>query len=352
MNSQKKYKKSNQNKKSSLVSKIDKFTVKEGAFEDIESRLNSFEDSGLLVKTAFGSYTFDGLTEMDIGNHVAIFVDYENINKFFHDKKFDKGNDQHSINNFNEAFQQSSKAYGHLIPKGSFITGELMNQNREYTKRPEQMSVVLHGSIVASIPQEMIDFINLEALCESYKMEGFVVVCTETSSRFKLKRCYFPQENGYGKNLHASAPTKDEFSKQGLILCHNGNYGYHVASLANVLEKQTIAEKQINGFDTSLVVRTNEDTIAFQLKNTFDGDKMINFFETIGEGKTYRYIDKCNFTGSKQNLEFQKKFDGESILLHVDIDGKFHMMIRFNLDIFKVLCNDGNTKIRIGCVKK
>ena len=331
--------------------KNNKYMVNENGFEDIEVMIEQF-DSDCLIKKAFGSLTSDSLTKDDVGKHVAIFVDFEHMNKFFHDKKFDNGNDKNAINNFNTAFKQSLESYSNLIPKGAFITGEIMNQNRVYTKSNGQMSIVLHGSIVASVPQEMITFDNLEALCDAYKMEGFVVVCKETSSRFKLKQCCFPTNEGLGKKMHNTPLTKDDFTEEGLILCNNGDFGYHVAALANVSAKQTIASKCINGFDTSLIVLPNEDTIQNQLENKFDGDKMINFFATIGEGNTYRYIPQCNFSGSTNNLIFQKKFDGESILLHVDDNGKFHMLVRFNLDVFEVLGADKSIKFRFGWVKK
>ena len=353
MNSQKKYvKKTKQPKKFIPTSKNDKYTINENVFEDIELVLDSLKGSGLLIKTAFGSLTSNELTENDLGKHVAIFVDYEKMIPFFHDKKFNKGTDQTAINNFDLAFKQSFEAYGHLIPKGAFITGEIMNQTRSYTKSNSGMAIVLHGSIVASIPHEIVDFTNLDKLCESYIMEGFVIVCTETSTRFKLKQCCFPQDDKFGKKMHTSELTANDFTKEGLILCKNEKFGYHNASLANVSENQIIAMKQVNGFDTSLVVLTNETTIQNQLENPFDGDKMINFYETIGEGPTYRYTPKCNFSGSNQNLVFQKKFDGESVVLHVDDSGKFHMLIRFNLDVFKVLCADQTTKIRFGWIKK
>jgi len=359
MNSQKKYvkksKQSKQAKKFIPTSKNDKYTVNENAFEDIVPLLDFFEKSGLLIKTAFGNLISGELTENDLGKHVAIFVDYENMDPFFHDKKFNKGTDQTAINNFDMAFKQSFEAYRHLIPKGAFVTGEIMIQSRSYTKSDGKIAIVLHGSIVASIPFEMINFSNLEKLCESYTMEGFVVVCTETSTRFKLKQCCFPQDDKFGKKMHTSELTENDFTKEGLMFCDSGKnekFGYHVASLANVSENQVIATKQVNGFDTSLIVLTNETTIQNQLKNPFDGDKMINFYETIGEGPTYRYTPKCNFSGSNQNLVFQKKFDGESIVLHVDDSGKFHMLIRFNLDVFKVLCNDQTTKISFGWTKK
>lgn len=336
-------------------SKNDKYVVKEAGFEDLELLLNLLRSSSqyanILIRTAFGSMTFDSLTESDIGKHVAVFVDYNTIPEWFFNKKFDKGNDKNSIINFDIAFEQSQKDYAHLIPRGAFITAEIMNQNRPYAKSDKKMSICLHGSIVASVPPEIVTFRGLEQLCDAYKMEGFVCVSTETSARFKLKQCCFPKGD-LGKGQHEAAPQIDDFTEVGLNLCNGGKDGYHVAALANVTEKQIIAEKFVNGIKTQLIVLPNETAIRNQIEFPFDGDKMMNFYETDGEGKTYRYIDKLNFIESPENLLFQKKFDGESILLHVDNNDQFHMLIRFNVDAFKVEYENGETEVRFGWIKK
>lgn len=343
----------NKNNQKNPWSKNDKYIVKETSFEDLELLLSLPEHSNSLIKTAFGSFTFDSLTEQDIGKHVAIFVDYKTMPEWFFNKKFDKGNAKNSINDCNIAFEQSSKDYAHLIPKGAFITAEMMNQNREYAKSDKPMSIVLHGSIICSVPPEIITFQNLEQLCEAYKMEGFVVVNTETSSRFKLKHGCFPKGD-VGKGQHMIAPKviNNDFTDNGLILCDNGKSGYHVAALANTSERQTIATKNINGFETQLIVIPNDEAIWNQVKNPFDGDKMINLFDAIGEGTTYRYTEKYSSSESVDNLVLHKKFDGESVLLHVDDDVQFHMLIRFNMDALKVECANGESKIRFGWMKK
>lgn len=292
-----------------------------------------------IIKTAFGDLDVENLTKNDLKKHGSIYVSLTNMPEFFSSKKFQSKTPSKP---FQLALEHCEKTYKNVIPINSFISAELMGiQNHPYTKS-DGVYVVLHGSIIAEVPNNM-DYDNLEFLCETFITEGFVIV-DKLGKRFKLKREYFPNIDNSSKQRgkFTEAPNISDYTDVGKQLCGNGKFGYHHATISNT-EQTVIAQK--NGFN--LVIIPHSETIKKQLENNFDGEKMLGLLETIGSGDTYRYTE--NFNSSVTDCEYQLKFDGETVLLHKDeLCENLHLMVKFQVNVHEIKQNDGSFKYRLG----
>jgi hypothetical protein len=263
--------------------------------------------------------------------------------EFFSNKKF-----QSSTPNklFKSAYEYCEKTYKDKIPRGSFISGELMGiQNHAYTKS-DGVYIVLHGSIIVETTNfNCLNCSDLELLCESFKTEGYVIV-ENLGPRFKLKREYFPDINNVQKQRGKFIEPPNQYTDLGLKLCMNGNFGYYHATINDITEPSIIAEN--NGF--KLLALPHNQAISKQLSNNFDGEKMLGLIETVGSGDTYRYTKKI-IGKITEKSEFQLKFDGETVLLHKDeLCQNFHLMVKFQVNVHEIKQQDGNFKYRLGWV--
>lgn len=284
---------------------------------------------GYIFKEAFGTLDPHNLTKGDVGKHASVAFSITDMPQILLNKKFEGKNPSKP---FIDANNHCQKVYKDVIPKGAFVTGELMGiQKYEYTKS-DGVYVVLHGSIVAKGVNDL-SYDNLELLCESFRHEGYVVVCSD-GGRFKLKREYFPHKSIEGQQIgkFKEGICVDDFTECGLKLCGDGLFGYHHAVVNNVNES-VIAQK--NGFQ--LVALPYDVVIGKQLENVFDGEKMFGLLENVGAGNKYRYNGNFNSSVDLASVvEFQFKFDGETVLLHCDDNGVLHLLIKFQVDVCEV----------------
>lgn len=277
-------------------------------------------------KTAFGDLDPYNLSKGDVGKHASVGFSIKDMPQVLLDKKFEGKNPSKP---FIDAFNHCQKVYKDVIPKGAFLSGELMGIQKHAYTNSDGVYVVLHGSIIAKGVGDY-DYDNLKLLCDSFKHEGYVVL-DSNGGRFKLKREYFPNgDKQIGK--FKEGPIVEDYSDNGLLLCGGGLFGYHHA-VVNDGEECVIAEK--NGY--SLVVLPFNVVVEKQLKNSFDGEKMMGMLETIGSRDSYRYNGMFNKDVKMDNgLEFQFKFDGETVLIHCDDNGDIHLLVKFQVDVCEV----------------
>ena len=190
-------------------------------------------------------------------------------------------------------------------------------QNRSYNKMSYQNAVIIHGSVVCQVPKELWSKDGFDKLCETTIAEGFVVLNKDKNERFKLKRENFSDKNDSEKQRGAHVQVPDGIS-------------YDDAALSN---KEVVVEKD----NIRIVTRSFKDAVQMQKNYHFDGQKMMNIYKTLGQGNTYRYSDELHDNELfNSDLEFQIKHDGETGLLHKDSNGKVHLLIKLQIDVFEI----------------
>ncbi|AYV77354.1 MAG: hypothetical protein Barrevirus42_1, partial [Barrevirus sp.] len=252
--------------------------------------LNIKKDSpNTIILFSTGSLNPDSLTTNDVGKHGAIYIQINDIPEFFDKKKFSTNTKLKK--HFQDCQQFAQKYLGPKMQNNSNLTVEIMGiQLREYNKIPDSLIktvVIPHGQIIAS----GLDNNELEELCENSVFEGYVVLNKEDGKRYKLKREYFhnkAEKSDRQRGSHKVGP--EQYTDIGLALCGSGvkGYGYDCAAISQLIsdsEKEEIIA-ELNK-DTKLVVLPLSKVIETQNKYPFDGDKMLNLYETVGKGITY-----------------------------------------------------------------
>ena len=268
------------------------------------------------------------------------------------------------------------------VVNGTTISVEWMGvQKRPYNSAADdfEKAVVPHGSIVARVPNDLLSSVNevndvLDSLCEASIHEGYVVI-TPNGDRGKLKRENFrskepDSEEKRGPHKQSPSFEKGEYTPEGLDLCGGDSKGYYNAPLSalvqGITEEVTIAKLNIitkNGKNDNneknhivdLVSVPIQDVITDQIKRPFTGEKMMNFFKTEGQGKTYRYTNEPLIDGALSepqinSLTFQMKFDGETALVRKDKNGVVHFMLKFQIDVWEIERDDGSFDYRFGWI--
>jgi hypothetical protein len=310
---------------------------------------------GFVIKESFGLP--ENLTKDDHKKHGNLYVSLFHIQQLSElcKKKFGTDTIPPVILEF---AKETEKKYADVLPVNSYITGEVMGskgfpiwQKTAYNtmKGP---GVVLHGSLeLEGCDTTIITPKIIEDLCESFHAEGFVFV-TKDGRRAKAKRCCFSSEDGLGqKGEHLKSPVFNTFTKEGLILCDNEkngddneNYGYDNAALKGVTERTIIAET--NGI--SLVVLPYADVIKKQLDNIFEGEKMFNAPQTDGTAKMFHYVMDAPLETDLEGAIIEVKHNGETVILHKDANGQFHLMVKLQVYVWTVVEEDGSFKYELG----
>ncbi len=376
----KKFQKKSQSKKSNSIKK-EVFVDLEELVDEIKNNIPAFP-----IKCVLGSLTYE-LTEEHSKCHIAMYVsncfesnndnkkEQELLNIIFN-KKYNSGESVILINDFERAkiFCDNNGIFDN-IPIGKFITAEAMGthfQNPKYNFKNDDINVIddvyvaIHGQVISKIDNELLNFSDLRLVCNNFKIEGFVVKLKHHTVQnqicFKVKHKYFPSIDDPTKLIkeHSSFPDQTEFTIDGLNICDAKDYSHAVMPKIN--ESIVIAEKSIKNSNAQLIVLPLEETIKKQLgiqsdnvnqteHLIFEGEKMKNLFVATGQGPTYMYTDEVIPDVLNQPLELQLKFDGETIILHKDNNGKNHLMVKINVYVFLVEYPDGNKKYRFGWKK-
>lgn len=296
-----------------------------------------------------GNLQPDSLTEQDYRKHGAIYVSINDMPEFFNKKKFDTNVKLKT--HFQEVQEFAEKYISQHMANNSTLSVEIMGiQHREFNKLQIKTVAIPHGSIVAVFPKKNTTKNELEELCELSIHEGYVVVNLTDGQRYKLKREYFnskiiPEQQ---RGPHKTEP--ENYTADGLTLCGGKGFGYDNAAVSMMIGNRTepmIIANLGNGAD--LIALPIATIIEKQNRYPFDGDKIMNFYETTGKGNTYMYTDKPFVSDIfNDELEFQFKFDGETGMLHKDKNGKVHLMVKFQIDVFEIESNDGSKSYRFG----
>lgn len=319
---------------------------------------------GNVIQLSTGTLDPEALDSSSKGKHGAFYVSWKHMVsqpelKIFLDKKTDQGRSKKNIDFFERAQEFVDSYISKHLECGDVISAELMNtQKRPFNAIVEpfdRAAVIPHGSIVACVPPDFYRcpdevYEQLEVLCEDLHSEGFVIVDTTTSgSRYKLKREYFTGESGEQRGVHTVGPEK--FTDEGAVLCRNQGY-CNAPLLAMEKEiKEDVCIAELCDSQVKLLVRGVANTITFQRSHPFDGQKMLNYFETSGRGKSYSYTRETTDTDiHTKKVEFQLKFDGETVLIHKDEGGEPHLMIKFQVDAYMVEQEDGRKVYRFGWI--
>ncbi len=296
-----------------------------------------------------GNLQPDSLTKQDHGKHGAIYVSINDMPEFFNKKKFDTN--VKLKKHFQEVQEFAEKYIAPHMTNDSTLSVEIMGiQNREFNRLQTKTVVIPHGSIVAVLPKKFTTKEELEGLCELSVHEGYVVVNHSDGQRYKLKREYFDSKVNPEQQRGPHKTEPENYTADGLTLCGGKGFGYDGAVVSMLTENKsepiTIA-KLVNGVD--LIALPIATIIEKQNRYPFDGDKMMNFYETTGKGNTYKYTDKPFVSDIfNHDLEFQLKFDGETGMLHKDKNGKAHLLVKFQIDVFEIESNDGSKSYRFG----
>jgi len=311
---------------------------------------------GFVIKESFGLP--ENLTKDDYKKHGNLYVSLSHIQQLpeLCKKKFGTEIIPPVISKF---AKETEKKYVDVIPVNSYITGEVMGsegfpmrQKTAYNEM-EETGVVLHGSLVlAGCDTTNITPETIEYLCELFHVEGFVFV-TKDGQRAKAKRCCFPSKDGLGqKGEQPEGPVLETFTEEGLILCNNEKYGddnakkygYDNAALKGVTKRTIVAET--NGI--SLVVLPYEDVIKKQLENIFEAYKMFNAPKTKGDGKWFCYVMDAPLETDLEGAIIEVKHNGETVILHKDANGQFHLMVKLQVYVWTVVEEDGSFKYELG----
>ncbi len=376
----KKYQKKSQSYKSNVIKK-QAFVDLEELVDDIKKYIPDFP-----IKCVLGPLSYE-LTEEHSKYHIAMYVsncfesnngnerEKELLNIIFN-KKYNFGESVILINDFERAmiFCINNGIFDN-IPIGEKITAEAIGphfQNPKYNFKNDDIDgiydvyVAIHGQIISKIDNELLNFSGLRLVCNNFKTEGFVVKLQHHTIQnqicFKVKHKYFPSIDDPTKLIkeHSSFPDQTEFTIDGLNICDAKDYSHAVIPKIN--EPIVIAEKSIKNSNAQLIVLPLEETIKKQLgiqcdnvnqteHLIFEGEKMKNLFVATGQGNTYMYTNECIPDVLNQPLELQLKFDGETIILHKDNNGKNHLMVKINVQVFLVEYSNGDKKYRFGWKK-
>lgn len=318
-------------------------------FTDALTILSNLSDNAT-VSLSVGNMDPYTLDKSDLKKHGAFYVSLHDMPEVFVNKKFDGGKNEKTKQLYMRAQETASQMYGQHLENGDTVSVEIMGiQNRLFNKISKDSVVIIHGSLICHVPKEIMTKEGLEELCEKTISEGYVVVDIQENHRYKLKRENFPSLDApeKQKGTHNRAPTKDEYTEEGLVLCGEG-FGYDNAAFNVGKESITIMKTEVKGYPIELKVVPIEQVIKFQKEHPFLGDKMMNFYKTAGEGDTYRYTDIIEDSNIfNHELQFQIKHDGETALLHKDKNGKVHLMIKLQVDVYELQYPD-STVYRFG----
>jgi len=336
-------------------------------FVDLEELMKqlAIEYPDYPIKCSLGQLSFDTLTEKESKFHTALYTSYDKMPSILSNKKFDGGKAIKLIKQIEEAMNFCiNKGLFDYIPKGSFVTAELMGfQNPKYNKNDGKIYVAIHDQMFINMKGEQIEHGDLKTICKKFPCEGFVVKLQNPTPDkqicFKIKHKCFPSTNPEKPNEDHELPNPKQFTESGLEIC-NGN-DYSQAVIPNINEQIIIAEQQINTKTAQLCVIPSELAIKKQIGinndnqteyAVFNGEKMKNLFVATGQGNTYMYTDNLLHNVLDQPLELQLKFDGETIILHKDINNINHLMVKLNIYVFLVAYPDGEKKYRLGWKKQ
>ena len=304
------------------------------------------------------------LKPQDHKKHGAIYVSISNMPEFFDKKKFNTN--AKLKKHFQNTLEFAEKYIGPHMQNNTFMSVEIMGiQMREFNKIHPSLpkaSAIPHGSIIcrkvnSDQVTELEELCNkvteLEELCENSIFEGYVALNKTDGERYKIKREYFPSTDSNQENKQRGGHKQEpkNYTTEGLTLCKESGYGYDNAVLSMLMDNTTneneIVISKMN--DIELVVLPIDKVIETQSKFPFQGDKMLNIFETVGSKDSYRYTSNPIIPNLFTNpLEYQLKFDGETGLVHKDRDGKIHLLIKFQIDIFEIIDSSGQKIYRFG----
>jgi hypothetical protein len=310
--------------------------------------------TGLIL--AHGGLDPHNLTAADHKKHGAIYFSFKERPKLPFSKKFNDGKAKPQIDHYNRCQTFVEEHFGPIMGTGTTISVEILNtQNRPYNMLPEQFrkaAVVPHGSIVFDIPSELWTKSGFDRLCQKTIAEGFVVVNRETGDRYKLKHENFPSAADPEKKRDGHETQPSVYTDDGLGLCGMG-HGYDTATLRMIadgsVEEVIVAKIDVDGTNVNMRALPIKNVINKQMATPFDGDKVMNFYKTTGQGPTYRYTDDLydpEILGKP--LEFQLKFDGETGLVHKDTHGNVHLMVKIQVDVFEIEGKNGTKQWRLG----
>ena len=303
-----------------------------------------------------GNLNLSNLTASDHKKHAALYFSFKSKPKIPFNKKTNNGQAKSQIEYYDRCQEFVEKYISHHMTNGTVISVEVLNlQKRPYNVLPDTFksaAVVPHGSIVVDVPSSLWSKDNFDKLCSETIIEGFVVVDNGTGDRYKLKNENFHSSTNPEKKRDNHNKLPDKYTDIGLKLC-GGNYSYDSAALYSVInnlsQEEIIANIDINNVTVNMKVIPIKHVIAKQLANPFDGDKMMNFYRTVGQGPTYRYTDELyNPNILDKSLEFQLKFDGETALVYKDNTGLTHLMVKVQVDVYEIEKNNGSKVWRLG----
>lgn len=322
------------------------------------------ENPNTVIIFSTGELDPNNLKSQDHKKHGAIYVSINDMPEFFDKKKFNTNTKLKK--HFQDTLEFAEKYIGPHMQNETTLSVELMGiQMREFNKIHPNLpkaAAIPHGSIICrkingNQVTELEELCNkvteleLEELCENSIFEGYVALNKTDGERYKIKREYFPSTNLNNENKQRG-PHKQEpknYTDVGLILCKEVGYGYDNAALSMLIDNTTLEIVIANMNDMELIALPINKVIETQLKFPFQGDKMLNIFETAGSKDSYRYTSNPITPNIFNNpLEFQLKFDGETGLIHRDINGKIHLLIKFQIDIFEITDSTGQKIYRFG----
>jgi len=350
MSSKKKAPKSNPSKDKRLT-----YEQYEKMFVDALELLEAVP-TGLIL--ANGSLDSHNLTAADHKKHGAIYFSFKERSTVPFNKKFNDGKAKPQIEYYDRCQKFVEEHFGPIMENGTTISVEILNtQNRPYNTLPEQFrkaAIVPHGSILIDVPQELWTKSGFDRLCQETITEGFVVVNKSTGDRYKLKHENFPLASDPDKKRDGHNRSPSVYTDVGLGLC-GMSYGYDTAALNMIVggrtEEVVVATIDVGSTNVDMRALPIKDVIAKQLSTPFDGDKVMNFYKTIGQGQTYRYTDDLYDPGILgEPLEFQLKFDGETGLVHKDTNGNVHLMVKIQVDVFEIESKNGTKRWRLGWI--
>lgn len=339
-------------------------------FTDIVELIATLQKAGQLpfYMLSTGDMDPEGLTVDDKKKHGALFVPIDYMtgekngkdNHPLYDKKYNKGQDAKSIQDHGVMQDHARKHMDQYMENGDFVTVELMGERQPFNKsaKPEWKNMyVIHGSVCATVPKKWWTFEGLEVVSEKVLIEGFVVADKSTNGtslgRLKLKRQnFYNDDTSLQKGLHTEAPSVEKgcYTDKGLQLCGGDGMGYFNAAIKvledGIDEQITLAEID----DLTIVVKSTAETVAFQKAHLFDGEKMMNFFQTEGSASNYHYVDgPVNIAErAEEDVEFQMKFDGETGIIKKDDDGVVHLMVKFQVDVYEIIGDATDAEYRFG----
>jgi hypothetical protein len=321
-------------------------------FTDIMKVLKPIPSNTYVLAT--GGLDPEHLTLKDHKKHSALYfrLDFERDDlQLLLDKKF--RDNVHMKELYEKVQNFARQKYSEYLDENTMVSGEIMGlQNRPFNKMIDsyKYSIILHGSLCAQVPKKLWTRNGLEELCEKTMSEGFIILDYKTGERCKLKREYFASldlNSDRQRGAHVRSPS--EYTEEGLLLCGGDGLGYENAALNVGNQKTEIMSMVIQEQEVKLFAMPIIDTIIGQLECSYEGQKMMNFFQTEGQGIIYKYTDEFYKPDSLNHvLEFQIKHDGETALIHKDESGVVHLMAKLQIDVYELEKKDGTFEYRLG----